>query len=96
MGEEKKFKGFFNPLKNEVNLDGTTVKYAIKPKIGFKDILKGNYGKAVGNTKVSLNIVHKPEDTVELFLNINGQPFKLNKDGSYGKYDITFGATKTF
>ena len=87
----------FNPLKNKVDVEGTQIKYKVSPKINPVKLLKGDvFGGVAENTKISLNITHKAEDTVELFVNINGKPFKVNDDGTVGTYNATFGATKTF
>ena len=84
-----------NPLSQKIDIDGkTNIKYKIKPELKVKKLLKGKfYEGALEHTKVSLNISHQMEDSVEVYVNINGTPFKL---GSDGELNATIGATKTF
>lgn len=73
LGKKKKPSGLRGLTKGSAQHGDTTVNWAIKPKVKFGELLKGNIPDAFAATKLSLDFTTVcPEDEVTVTVHVNG------------------------
>lgn len=85
------------PDKNSVKVNDTTIKWNVDPKPKLGKLIQGeSFEEIFAKAKVTVSIDSKIDDMTSLKISVNGEPFRMQKDGTMGKCDAKFMFTKKF